>query len=200
MKGRSKYNIKYYKTKRCFSNSWETLLKSYSRSRRQVFLKNRFPDIFQDIFRRKVHFSKSWEKASTLVCFSLILLNMEIFQKLRSFTGFCLWLISKIYEGNSEGTLAAANNGQNCTILCHTFVIELILYKLSHIWFHILLKSTNYIRWIVWTANTAQKMKFSIKDFFSKCDQIRSFLIPKWDGKNCNHICNYQLLDSMVWF
>ena len=23
---------------------------------------------------------------------------------------------------------------------------------------------------------TAQKMKFSIKDFFSKCDQIRSFL------------------------
>ena len=25
-------------------------------------------------------------------------------------------------------------------------------------------------------AHTAQKMKFSIKDFFSKCDQIRSFL------------------------
>ena len=24
--------------------------------------------------------------------------------------------------------------------------------------------------------NTAQKMKFSIKDFFSKCDEIRSFL------------------------
>ena len=24
--------------------------------------------------------------------------------------------------------------------------------------------------------HTAQKMKFSIKDFFSKCDQIRSFL------------------------
>ena len=23
--------------------------------------------------------------------------------------------------------------------------------------------------------NTAQKMKFSIKDFFSKCDQVRSF-------------------------
>ena len=23
------------------------------------------------------------------------------------------------------------------------------------------------------TVNTAQKMKFSIKDFFSKCDQIR---------------------------
>ena len=25
-------------------------------------------------------------------------------------------------------------------------------------------------------SNTAQKMKFSIKDFFSRCDQIRSFL------------------------
>ena len=30
---------------------------------------------------------------------------------------------------------------------------------------------------------TAQKMKFSIKDFFSKCDQIRRFLI---DWKNLN--------------
>ena len=26
------------------------------------------------------------------------------------------------------------------------------------------------------TQGTAQKMKFSIKDLFSKCDQIRSFL------------------------
>ena len=25
-------------------------------------------------------------------------------------------------------------------------------------------------------TDTAQKMKFSMKDFFSKCDQIRSFL------------------------
>ena len=28
----------------------------------------------------------------------------------------------------------------------------------------------------LWSHDTAQKMKFSIKDFFSKCDQIRSFL------------------------
>ena len=26
------------------------------------------------------------------------------------------------------------------------------------------------------TPRTAQKMKFSIKDFFSKCDQVRSFM------------------------
>ena len=31
------------------------------------------------------------------------------------------------------------------------------------------------IRLYIWTI-TAQKLKFSIKDFFSKCDQIRSFL------------------------
>ena len=28
--------------------------------------------------------------------------------------------------------------------------------------------------------NTAQKIKFSIKDFFSKCDQTRSFLRPQF--------------------
>ena len=29
---------------------------------------------------------------------------------------------------------------------------------------------------IFFTTPTTQKMKFSIKDFFSKCDQIRSFM------------------------
>ena len=47
-------------------------------------------------------------------------------------------------------------------------------------------KRMKYHQWITlcWTINylannwciTAQKKKFSIKDFFSKCDQIRSFL------------------------
>ena len=32
------------------------------------------------------------------------------------------------------------------------------------------------LSWKVIKCNTAQNMKFSIKDFFSKCDQIRSFL------------------------
>ena len=30
--------------------------------------------------------------------------------------------------------------------------------------------------WATAELTTAKKMKFSIKDFFSKCDQIRSFL------------------------
>ena len=38
-------------------------------------------------------------------------------------------------------------------------------------WFNI----TCIIFYIVFLANTAQKMKFSIKDFLSKCDQIHSF-------------------------
>ena len=34
----------------------------------------------------------------------------------------------------------------------------------------------NELIWhLIYTHNTAQKIKFSIKHFFSKCDQIRSF-------------------------
>ena len=55
------------------------------------------------------------------------------------------------------------------------------------------------IRW-----NTAQNMKFSIKDFFSECDQIRSFLL--WNkqlwyltslSNNSNfHVSNFHRLSS----
>ena len=41
-------------------------------------------------------------------------------------------------------------------------------------------------------AHTAQKMKFSIKDFFSKCEQIRSlvtFTEEILDGKFCAVTC-----------
>ena len=37
-------------------------------------------------------------------------------------------------------------------------------------------KSTSITTMTCFIENTAQKMKFSIKDFFSKCDQIRRFL------------------------
>ena len=30
---------------------------------------------------------------------------------------------------------------------------------------------------VPWPIHTTQKMKFSIKDFFSKCDQIRANLV-----------------------
>ena len=32
-------------------------------------------------------------------------------------------------------------------------------------------------------TNTAQKMKFSVKDFFSKCDQIHKKLEEPFNGK-----------------
>ena len=32
-------------------------------------------------------------------------------------------------------------------------------------------------------TNTAQKMKFSIEDFFSKCDQIRRFKVNNKDTR-----------------
>ena len=42
------------------------------------------------------------------------------------------------------------------------------------------------------TVNTAQKMKFSVKDFFSKCDQIRSFL-PIW-----SHLLKKSLIKNFI--
>ena len=39
-------------------------------------------------------------------------------------------------------------------------------------------KNKFLIKLIQVSDDTAQKMKFSIKDFFSKCDQIRSFSVP----------------------
>ena len=60
---------------------------------------------------------------------------------------------------------------------------------------------------------TAQKMKFSIKDFFSKCDQIRSFLKGElhflcsvlnqffypWLEKNMPLVCLNWLRHSLIW-
>ena len=42
------------------------------------------------------------------------------------------------------------------------------------------------------STNTAQKMKFSIKDFFSKCDQIRSFL------RIWSHLLKKPLLENFI--
>ena len=43
-------------------------------------------------------------------------------------------------------------------------------------------------------VNTAQKMKFSIKDFFSKCDQIRS-LMQIW-----SHLLKKSLMGNFIFF
>ena len=41
-------------------------------------------------------------------------------------------------------------------------------------------------------TNTAQKMKFSIKDFFSKCDQIRSKL------RIWSHLLRKPLMENFI--
>ena len=52
------------------------------------------------------------------------------------------------------------------------------LFNKKIVWRRVLLKIdlTSDLTSLLCSINTAQKMKFSIKDFFSKCDQIRSFL------------------------
>ena len=50
--------------------------------------------------------------------------------------------------------------------------------------------SENILRFILTLANTAQKMKFSIKDFFNKCDQIRGFL------RIWSHLLNKFLMEN----
>ena len=41
-------------------------------------------------------------------------------------------------------------------------------------------------------TNTAQKVKFSIKDFFSKCDQTRSFL------RSWSHLLKKSLMENFI--
>ena len=46
--------------------------------------------------------------------------------------------------------------------------------------------------WIFFSRLTAQKMKFSIKDFFSKCDQIRSKL------RIWSHLLKISLMENFI--
>ena len=43
-------------------------------------------------------------------------------------------------------------------------------------------------------VDTAQKMKFSIKDFFSKCDQIRSFL------RIWSHLLKKSVMENFIFY
>ena len=45
----------------------------------------------------------------------------------------------------------------------------------------------------IFTVNTAQKIKFSIKDFFSKCDQIQFPALRIW-----SHLLNKSLMENFI--
>ena len=60
---------------------------------------------------------------------------------------------------------------------CKSFVLNNHLHFFFFIYLFIYFSFTNWFCWPRITIQiTAQKMRFSIQDFFSKCDQIRSFL------------------------
>ena len=49
------------------------------------------------------------------------------------------------------------------------------------------------LKWFNWTSTvTVQKIKFAIKDFFSKCDQIRSFL------RIWSHLLKKSLMENFI--
>ena len=52
--------------------------------------------------------------------------------------------------------------------------------------------SDRCLRWFQIASDTAQKKKFSVKDFFSKCDQIRSFL------RICSHLLKKSLTENII--
>ena len=54
------------------------------------------------------------------------------------------------------------------------------------------LKAEKLLHFIMTKTDTAQKMKFSIKDFFSKCDQIRSFVLI-W-----SHLLKKSLIEDFI--
>ena len=63
------------------------------------------------------------------------------------------------------------NLTQFCDVYLFSGVLKNTCHKLYHIW-----KNHCSSCIFVYTLITAQKVKFSIKDFFSKCNQIRIFL------------------------
>ena len=82
------------------------------------------------------------------------------------------------------------------TTLWH-FGVSLLIKRLSE-----LLLSTDFNE--IWAAVTAQKTKFSIKDFFVKCDQIRrklwiwSHLLKKSSLMENFIFCDFYMNDSYI--
>ena len=57
---------------------------------------------------------------------------------------------------------------------------------------YIIFTNFKWKKQICWTIITAQKMRFSSRDFFSKCDQIRSYL-GIW-----SHLMEKSLMENFI--
>ena len=80
---------------------------------------------------------------------------------------------------------------------CYIILLSQLSYTYRLIHFSDLLFTYSLIQIFPLTAQfyetfTAQKMKFSNKDFFSKCDQIRSFL------RICSHLLKKSVMENFI--
>ena len=70
-------------------------------------------------------------------------------------------------------------------------LLQLLIFCLEFFWLEFFNKFNVLSSWLLMVViqqlnGTAQKMNFSITDFFSKCDQIRSFLTHENTVDNCD--------------
>ena len=100
---------------------------------------------------------------------------IEIFSKI-------VWPQSKAIRSSSYCPSYRGVRFIVCPLYRDSTVFHWKLYS-SKIWWLIVGKTS---------FNTAQKMKFSIKDFFSKCDQIHSFL------RIWSHLLKKSLLENFI--
>ena len=67
------------------------------------------------------------------------------------------------------------------------------IHLLSQVWIKIIVQfDSEFFLEIITTTPTAQKMKFSTKDFFSKCDQIRTIL------RIWSHLLKKSLMENFI--
>ena len=71
-----------------------------------------------------------------------------------------------------------------------TLVLEIQV--LWYDWFYNFAIRYIEIWWKIWVNDTTQKMKFSIKDFFSKCDQIC------WKLRICSHLLKRSSMENLI--
>ena len=93
--------------------------------------------------------------------------------KIQEHCDICL-KIKHLFKVNNKGTKLTSRTW-------FLWLIEDILmtWSIIFVWVFIVnvrkLKNSYFQKYIRNVSHTAQKMKFSIKDFYSKCDQIRTF-------------------------
>ena len=79
-------------------------------------------------------------------------------------------------------------------VLLSTIVIEILyILQLCHQVTGMILSIKFSLENILNVAYTVQKMKFSVKDFFSKCNQIRGFL------RTWSHLLKKSLIENFIY-